>query len=195
MSYSLDALKALREATGAGISDVKKALEEAGGDSAKATDLLRKRGKSAAAKKADRVAAEGVVGSYVHSNWKVGAFVALACETDFVARNPEFRDLAHDLAVHVAAADPEYLSKSDVPEHIIEKEREIVRDQMSGEKKPEAVLEKILEGKIDRFYQEHCLLNQLFVKDDSITVQDLLEQATAKMGEKIVITRFIRFML
>lgn len=195
MSYSLATVKTLRESTGAGVSDVKKALDEADGDVAKATGILRKRGKAAAIKKADRSASEGVIGSYVHSNWKVGAFVALACETDFVARNPEFRDLAHDLALHVAAADPEYLRPDDVPAHVIEKEKEIVREQCAAENKPEAVMEKILVGKLERFYSEHCFLHQPFVKDDSVTVQELIEQAIAKIGEKIEITNFIRFTL
>ena len=193
MSYSLETLKALRESTGAGVNDVKKALDEAAGDIAKATDILRKKGKVAALKKADRTAGEGVIGSYVHSNWKVGAFVALACETDFVARNPEFRDLAHNLALHVAAANPEYLRPSDVPAHVIEKEKEIVREQLRAENKPESVMEKILACKLERFYSEHCLLHQPFVKDNTMTVQELLEQAIAKIGEKVEITHYIRF--
>lgn len=195
MTIALETIKALREATGAGIVDVQQALHEAGGDQAKAIDILRKKGKSAAVKKADRTAREGVIGSYVHSNWKIGAFVALACETDFVARNPEFRELAHDLALHVAAAAPDYLRSEDVPEHVIEKERTIVREQMAAEGKPEAIVEKILAGKLEKFYNEHCLLNQPFVKDDTRTIRELLEEATGKIGEKIEIRNFIRFAL
>lgn len=195
MNSTMETIKVLREATGAGVSDVKKALDEAAGDMAKATEFLRKKGKASAQKKADRTAGEGVIGSYVHSNWKVGAFVALACETDFVARNPEFRDLAHDLAIHVAAADPDYLSAQDVPAHVIEKEKEIVREQLAAEHKPEAVMEKILAGKLEKLYSERCLLNQPFVKDDTMTVQELIEQAIGKIGEKIEIKNFTRFTL
>lgn len=195
MSISLDVVRQVRESTGAGIVDVKKALEETGGDQEKAVTLLRKKGKSAAAKKAGRTAHEGVIGSYVHSNWKIGAFVALACETDFVARNQAFRDLAHELALHVAAANPTYLSSADVPSHVLEQEKDIVRGQMAEPKKPEAVLEKILEGKLKAFYEQNCLLQQRFVKDDSKTIEDLLDEATGTIGEKIVINNFIRFEL
>lgn len=195
MKYSSDDIKALREATGAGIVDVKKALDESGGDHKKAADILRRKGKQVAQKKAARTAGEGTIGSYVHANGKVGALVALACETDFVARNPLFLDLAHDLALHVAAANPDYLSSDDVPTDVIEHERSIFREQMANEGKPQQVMEKILSGKIEKFYIEHCLLHQPFVKDDSMTIREYIEQATAKIGEKIELRQFVRFQL
>lgn len=195
MTYTMDAVRALREATGAGVMDVKQALEEAAGDSERALDALRKKGKHVAAKKADRTAREGTVGSYVHANGKVAALVALACETDFVARNNAFKELAHDLALHVAALNPQYLTSADIPEAVLEKEREIALAQMAGEHKPQNVLEKIAEGKLAKFASEHCLLQQAFVKDDSITVAELIEQAIGKLGEKIEVRQFIRFQL
>lgn len=194
MTYSMDTLRQLREATGAGIVDVKAALEEAGGDPGRATEILRKKGKSVAQKKADRVTREGVIGTYVHSNHKIAGMVALACETDFVARNGEFRQLAHDLALHVVAAQPRFLRPSDVPAQEIEKERDIARAQLAGQK-ANAVLEKILEGKLQKFYSEQCLLEQPFVKDDTMTIGEVVEAAIAKMGEKIEIRQFVRLHL
>lgn len=194
MNYPSDVIKQLREQTSAGIVDVKSALDETGGDVAKAVELLRKKGIGAAEKKAHRTAGEGVIGQYVHTDGKTAALVALACETDFVARTKDFQDLAHDLALHVVAARPDYLKPDDVPVELVEQERSIARATVEG-KKPDIVIEKIVEGKLTKFYTDHCLLQQLFVKDDSMTIAALLEQAIAKLGEKIEIRRFIRFEL
>lgn len=195
MNYSADDIKALRDMTGAGVVDVKQALDAAGGDQKHAVDILRKKGKQVAQKKASRTADEGTIGCYVHANGKIGALVALACETDFVARNPVFLELAHDLALHVAATNPDYLTADDVPPEVIEHERSIIREQMRTEGKPEQAMEKIVTGKIKKFYAEHCLLHQPFVKDDSMTIRECLERATAKIGEKIEIRQFVRFQL
>ena len=182
----------LREKTGVGMMDAKRALEDAGGDEAKAIELLRKKGMKAVEKRQDRVAREGVVEAYVHSNARVGVLVSLACETDFVARNADFRQLAHELALHIEAMDPRYLAPADVPQDVLEKEREIYRDQVRAEKKPEAMVEKIVEGKMQKFYKDTCLLEQTFVKDESKTIKDLIVEATAKIGEKIEIREFVR---
>lgn len=165
--------------------DAKKALEEAGGDEAKAVELLRKKGLKAVEKRQDRSAKEGVIESYVHSNGKVGVLIALGCETDFVARNGEFKALAHDIALHAAAMNPRYVRPEEVPAEILEKEKEIYREQLRAEKKPEAMFDKIIEGKMQKFYKDNCLLKQPFVKDDTKSIEDLITAATAKLGEKI----------
>ncbi len=192
---TMEIIKKLRIQTGAGVMDVKEALDEAGGDEAKALELLRKKGLKVAAKKQDRSAEEGRIDVYIHSNGKIGAMVALACETDFVARNEEFQDLAKSIAMHIAATDPSYLSPEDIPEEVKDKEKEIYAEQMKGENKPPEVLEKIIEGKLKKFYEQVCLLNQKFIKDDDKTIQDLITEATAKLGEKIEVKRFVRFQL
>lgn len=194
MTHPAETIKQLREASGAGIVDVGRALDEAKGDSQKAAEILRVKGVGASAKKAHRTAGEGTIGSYVHTDGKTAALVTVACETDFVARTKDFQDLAHDLALHVVAARPEYLSRADVPVDIVEKERAIARESTTG-KKPDAVIEKIVEGKLAKFYAEHCLLDQLFVKDDSVTIAELIERAVAKLGEKVEILTFVRFVL
>ncbi|PIP67135.1 MAG: translation elongation factor Ts [Parcubacteria group bacterium CG_4_9_14_0_2_um_filter_41_8] len=185
----------LREQTGAGIMDIKEALEQAGNDESKAVELLRKRGQKMSAKRAERVAGEGFIGSYVHSNGKVGAMVKLQCETDFVGRNEDFRELAKDLAMHVTATNPTYIKSDEIPENVIAKEKEIYSEEIKKQGKPEAMMEKIISGKLEKFYEEVCLLNQAFIKDDSKTIQDLINEATAKIGEKIEITEFIRFQI
>lgn len=185
----------LREQTGAGILDAKKALEEAGDDLVKAAELLRKRGAVKAASKSDRATHEGVVHAYIHAGGKVGAMVEVLCETDFVARNEQFQNFVHDIAMHVAAANPLYLKPEDVPEEVIEKEKEIAKEQMAGENKPANIVEKILEGKVNKYFQETCLLKQSFVKDDSVTIEDLVKDQIAKIGENIQIKRFVRFSL
>lgn len=190
-----ETIRQLRETTGASIMEIKRALEQTQGDLAKAVDVLRRQGKKIAHQKAGRTAREGIVGSYVHANGKVAALVSVACETDFVARNADFQELAHDLALHIAAMAPAYRSPEDVPTEIVEHEREIARDQMADQKKPAAVMEKIVQGKLEKFYAEHCLSEQPFVKDDSLTIGDLLEQAMAKLGEKIEVREFIRLHL
>lgn len=189
-----DDIKQLRELTGAGIVEAKKALDEAGSLTA-AIEMLRKRGKKVAEKKAGRTAAEGVIDAYVHPNGKVASVVALACETDFVARNEQFKALAHDIALHVAALGPEYLAAEDVPTEVLDKEREIARAAAVAEGKPAGVVEKIVEGKIEKYFDDHCLLRQSFVKDDQFTIGELIETSIAKIGEKIEIRHFTRVTL
>lgn len=191
------AVKSLREKTGAGMMECKKALTEAGGDEEKAIDVLRKHGIATAGKKSGRVAAEGIVGSYIHMGGKVGVLVEVNCETDFVARGDDFQQFVKDIAMHVCAAEPRYVSKDEVSEDVLEKERVIVREQaLNDEKnknKPQAVIDKIVEGRMAKFYSEVCLLEQQFIKDNEITVGGLLQQMVAKIGENIRIRRFVRF--
>jgi len=193
VSISLELVKALREATGAGVLDCRKAIEEAGGDFDKAIELLRQKGLATASKKMSREAHEGVIGHYIHAGAKVGALVELNCETDFVARTPEFQALAHDLAMQVVAANPLYMRPEDVPADVLERERELYRSQLAHSGKPRDVIEKIVEGKLAKYYEENCLLNQPFIKDGSLSVGDLIKQAIAKFGENIVIRRFVRY--
>lgn len=185
----------LREFTGAGVVDCKQALEDAGGDYEKAVDLLRKKGQKVAANKQSRETKEGRVHSYIHGNGKAGTLVEVLCETDFVARNEQFIQFCHDLAMHIVATNPLYVKPEDVPDETVQKEREIYEEQMAGEKKPEEIKEKILQGKIAKYFQEVCLIKQPFIKDDSQTVEQHLVNLTAKMGEKIEIRRFCRFAL
>ena len=186
------AVKKLREKTGAGMMDCKKALTEAGGDIDKAIELLREKGLAAAAKRADR-AAEGIVDSYIHLGGRIGVLVEVNCETDFVARTEEFRAFVRDIAMQVAAANPQYLRREDVPEEVLQKEREILAAQARNEGKPEHVIEKIVAGRIEKFFQENCLLEQQFIKDTDITVGELLKEIIAKTGENISIRRFTRY--
>lgn len=195
MSITATDIQALRQKTGVGLMDAKRALEATDGDMEKAIAELRKAGVKLAAKKSDRAVSEGVIGSYVHSNGKVAALVALACETDFVARTEDFQNLAHDLAVHVAAANPRFIKPEDVPADLVAEEEAIYREQLKTEGKPEAMWDKILPGKLDKYYSDICLLKQAYVKDDSQTIQDLLTEATAKLGENIQIASFHRLSL
>ncbi len=190
---SNDLIKELREQTGAGIMDVKEALEEANGDKEKAIEILRKKGLAKQAKKADRVANEGIVESYIHAGGRIGVLVEVNCETDFVARTDDFKNLVKEIALHIAAANPLYISSEDVPTEVIEKEKEIYKEQSAG--KPDDVIEKMLEGKISKYLEEVCLLSQPYVKDQDKTIGDLLGEATGKMGENIQVRRFSRFML
>jgi len=183
----------LREKTGAGMMDCKKALTEAGGDLAKAEETLRKKGLAAAQKKAGRAASEGAVGSYVHLGGKIGVLVEVNCETDFVARNEAFQGLVKDLAMHVAAMAPLYVRREEVPAEVVQKELEIARGQAREQKKPEAIIEKIATGKVEKFYEQSCLMEQPFVKDDKKRVQDVLNEAVAKIGENLQVRRFARF--
>lgn len=184
----------LRNQTGAGMMDCKKAIDEAGGDYDKALVVLRKRGEAKAAKKiAEREAKEGIVYTYIHSNNKTGTMLELFCETDFVARTDDFKNLAHDIALQIVAMSPEYLKPEDVPAEILEKEKEIYRVQLKNEGKPEEMIEKILEGKVQKFYEENCLLRQVYIKDDKIKVEDLINQMIAKTGEKMEIGNFVRY--
>ena len=194
MSISAELVRKLREMTGVGIMECKRALEEAKGDLETAVSVLRKRGLSAGAKKAGRETKEGVIGTYVHND-KIGVMVEVNCETDFVARNAEFQNLVHDIALHIAAADPRYARREDIAEETLEKEREIFREQARASGKPEGVLDKIVEGRIAKFYAETCLPDQPFIRDDKITVRDLIAEHIHKMGENIQVRRFIRYKL
>jgi len=186
-------VKELREKTGAGMMDCKKALTETNGDMEKAIDYLREKGLAAAAKKAGRVAAEGVVEAYIHMGGRIGVLVEVNCETDFVAKTPEFKELAKDIAMHIAASRPEYVKREDIPDDVLEHERRLYRQIALNEGKPEKIVDKIVEGKIDRFVKEVCLLEQPFVKDPDITVGQLIQSKIAKIGENITVRRFARF--
>jgi elongation factor Ts len=183
----------LRARTGAGMGDCKKALEEANGDMEKAIEVLRKTGSAKAAKKsAERQTAEGIVTSYVHSNNKVGALVELQCETDFVARNPDFKELAYEIAMQIVAMAPTYVQSSDIPASMVEKETNIYMNEDSLAGKPEEIKAKIVAGKLNKWYEDVCLLNQLYIKDDSKKISQLIEEKMAILGEKIVVARFSR---
>lgn len=196
MAINTETLIKLRKITGAGVADCQAALDEAAGDIDTAIEILRKKGAIKAAKKsAERTAGEGLVESYIHSNGKVGVLVKLLCESDFVARTEEFKELAHDLAMHIAAAAPVYIVPADVPAEELAKEKEIYTEQIKAEGKPAEVLEKILAGKIDKYYEQVCLLKQPFIKDDSLTIEKLIEQKIAKIGEKIEVAAFIRYQI
>jgi len=186
-------VKELRQATGAGVLDCKQALEATDGDSEKAVIYLREKGIAAAAKRAEREAKEGLIGSYVHAGSKVAALIEVNCETDFVAHTDEFQELAHDLAMQVVAAKPTYLSREDVPPEVLEAEKSIYRAQMEDSGKPEHILERIIEGKLTKFYEQVCLMEQPFIKDSALTVSELVQQKNALLGENIIIRRFVRF--
>jgi len=188
-------VKELREASGAGVLDCKKALEASSGDLEKARAYLREKGLAAAAKKADRVAKEGLIEAYVHTGGRVGALIELDCETDFVARTEGFKALAHDLAMQVVAGKPLYLTPEDIPPNALEEEKAIYQTQARDMGKPERIIERIVEGKLQKYYQEVCLMRQTFIKDDDLTVQDIITQTIAKLGENIVVRRFARFEL
>src|SRR3989338_5101075 len=188
-----DKVQKLRVATGVGMMTCKKALEEADGDFDNAINILRKAGEAKAAKRAERVANQGIIASYTHACGRIVTMLELNCETDFVARNEEFKELAHDLAMQVAANNPSYLNPEDVPTDVIAQETEVFRCQLKEEGKPAAVIAKIIPGKLEKFYAENCLSKQPFIKDDSLTVGQKLNEAIAKIGEKISIGRFARF--
>ena len=195
MEVSASAVKELREKTGAGMMDCKKALAETGGDVPKAIDYLRQKGLAAAAKKADRVASDGAVGAYVHPGGKIGVLVEINCETDFVARTAEFQTLLKDIAMQVAAANPRFVRREEVPAAELDKEKEIYRQQALESGKPEKVVDKIVEGKIERFYSEACLLEQAFIKDPDKKVSDVVNESVGRLGENIQIRRFSRYHL
>jgi elongation factor Ts len=188
-------IKLLRERTGAGMMDCKKALTECNSDMEKACDFLREKGLAAAAKKEGRVAAEGTVESYIHGGGRIGVLLEVNCETDFVARGDEFKVLVRDLGLHIAAANPQYLNKEDVPADVLQHEKDILRAQALNEGKPEKIIEKMVDGRIEKFYKEVCLMDQPFVKDPDKSVRDLVLDKTAKIGERIVIRRFTRYEL
>ena len=195
MSVSAELVKKLREISGAPMLECKKALEEAGGDQEKAFTVLRKRGQAAAAKKAGRVTSEGVVGSYIHAGGKMGVLIEVNCESDFVARNEEFLQLVHDLAMQVCATDPRFIRKEDVTEEVLQREKEILKEQAAASGKPEAVLDRIVEGRLGKFYEDACLYEQHFIKDTTgaMTIGELIASKIAKFGENITVRRFARF--
>ncbi|MFO7953077.1 MAG: translation elongation factor Ts [Bacillota bacterium] len=193
MHIDAKVVKSLREKTGAGMMDCKKALQEVGGDEEKAISALREKGLSQAAKRSGRATKQGMVDSYIHLGGKVGVLVEVNCETDFVARNEEFQEFVHDICLQVAAANPAYLNKEDVPESDLQKEKEIIRAQALNEGKPEKVIDKIVNGRIEKYYKENCLMEQAFVKDEEITISELLTNLIAKIGENIVISRYCRY--
>ncbi len=186
-------VKDLRERTGAGMMECKKALVEAKGDIGDAEVLLRKWGMAGASKKAGRATKQGLIGSYIHAGGQLGVMVEVNCESDFVARTDVFKELVHDVAMHIAAADPRYLRREDVPSDILDKEKEIARDRARAEGKPEKVLDRIVDGRIAKFYEEVCLLDQPFVKEATLTIEQLVKTKIAKLGENIGIARFTRF--
>jgi elongation factor Ts len=194
MGVRLEDVKKLRNMTGAGMMSAKKALEEADGSIDKAVEILRVAGQASAAKKGDRETKNGLIEGYTHGG-RIGVLVEVNCETDFVARTPDFKDFAHDIAMHIAAANPEYVSPADVPESLIEKEKQLYRAEMEEQKKPAEVVDKIVEGKLQKFYETVCLTRQPFVKDPDQTVEDLTKALVAKLGENIVIRRFARLEL
>ncbi len=195
MNVTAAMVKELRETTGAGIMDCKEALTASNGSIQEAVDHLRKKGLQAAAKRSARSTSDGMVGSYIHSGGRLGVLVEVNCETDFVARNDEFQALVHDLAMQIAASDPRYVSRDDIPEDVIAKERYILEEQAKTAGRPEQVIAKIVDGRLQKYFQEVCLLDQPFVKDSSITVRDLLAEKIAKIGENITVSRFARFAL
>ncbi|NTW15961.1 MAG: translation elongation factor Ts [Syntrophaceae bacterium] len=188
-------VKELRDKTGAGIMDCKEALASADGNFDKAIEFLRKKGMSAATKRSSKAAKDGVISSYIHMGGRIGVLVELNCETDFVAKTDNFQLLAKDLTMHVAAANPTYIRAEDIPSEVMEREKEIYRSQAMAEKKPEKIWDKIIEGKLKKYYEDVCLLNQKFIKDTDITVETLINNMIAKTGENIIIRRFIRFQL
>ncbi len=195
MEINAAQVKALREKTGAGVMDCKRALQEAEGDTEKALRILREKGLAGAKKKAGRSAADGVIDAYIHLNNRVGVLLEVNCETDFVARNETFRSMVHDIAMHIAASAPLYVSSEDIPPEVLEQEKEIYRKRALQEGKPEKVVDKIVEGRLKKFYEEVCLLDQPFVKEPEITVGELVQRTIAAVGENIVVRRFVRYQL
>ena len=195
MQVTTAMVKELRERTQAGMMDCKNALVANDGDMEKAIEYLREKGLAASAKKAGRVASEGMVDSYIHMGGKIGVLVEVNCETDFVAKTDTFKSLVHDVALQIAASNPQFVSKEDVPQDNLDKERDILRAQALNEGKPEKIVERMVEGRIEKYYKEVCLLEQPFVKNPDITVQDLVNEATLASGEKIAVRRFTRYEL
>ncbi|MGI6144209.1 MAG: translation elongation factor Ts [Clostridia bacterium] len=190
---TMEMVKELRERTGAGVLDCKKALTENNGDMEKAITFLREKGLAAAAKKAGRISAEGIVESYIHGGGRIGVLLEINCETDFVAKTPAFKELAKNIAMQIAASRPEYVQREDVPADVLEKEKEILRTQALNEGKPEKIVDKMVEGRINKFYKEVCLLEQPYIRDPEITVNDLIIEQISKIGENIKVRRFARF--
>lgn len=195
MTIPVGDIQRLREATGAGVMDAKKALQASGGDYARAIDFLKKQGQKVAARKVERQTKEGTIGAYLHANGKVAALVVLACESDFVAKTDDFKTLAHELAMQVAATSPLYSAPSDVPEAVINEEKEAYREQLKKEKKPEKIQEKIIAGKLDKYFSEVCLLRQPYIKEEKKTVEQLIQENVLKLGENIQVREFKRVTL
>jgi elongation factor Ts len=195
MEISIESVKDLRQRTGAGVIDCKTALQEAQGNMEAAIDYLRRKGLATAAKKAGRIATDGLVSSYIHAGGKMGVLVEINCETDFVAKTEDFQAFVKNIAMHIAAANPQYIRREEIPEEVLERERAIYRTQALEAGKPQKVIDKIVEGKIERFYSEGCLLEQTYVKDADLTIKELLDAIIAKIGENISIRRFARFQL
>ncbi len=195
MAIDLKTISKIRELTGAGMMNVKNALEEANGNEQQAIDLLRKKGAAKAAKRSGKVAAEGRVASYIHGEGRVGVLVEVNSETDFVAKNDAFVELTRDIAMHIAAAAPHYVSREEVPADVLAREKDVYAEQLKAEGKPAEMIEKIVEGKMNKFYAEVCLLEQSFIKDEDKSVQQLLEEKTAEIGEKMIVRRFARYEL
>ncbi|MBC7340059.1 MAG: translation elongation factor Ts [Firmicutes bacterium] len=188
-----ETLRRLREMTGAGLLDCKKALESAGGDLERAVRILREKGLALAAKKAGREASEGIIDAYIHPGSRLGVLVEVNCETDFVARTPEFREFVHEVAMQIAAMNPTYVSRDQVPPEVLEREKEILRVQAEAEGKPPQVAERIVQGRLEKFFAQACLLDQPYIRDGQVTVGQLLTQLVARVGENVVIRRFARF--
>lgn len=193
MEITAEMVKELRNRTGIGVMECKEALQEANGDIEKAIEILRKKGHARAQEKASKEAADGIIGSYVHATNRIGVLIEVNCETDFVARNEEFKELVKNLAMQVAASNPKYISPEDIPAEVIEREKEIIKAQLQDAKKPAEIIEKIVQGKLAKFYEEVCLLDQPYIKDDKIKVRDLVNSHISKFGENIKIRRFVRF--
>src|SRR5271167_4843030 len=192
-NVSAQLVKDLRDRTGAGFTACREALLESNGDIEQAISLLRKKGQAAAQKKAQRATSEGMVGYYIHAGGKIGVLVEVNCESDFVARTEDFQKLCHDVAMHIAALDPRFLKREEVTQEILDRERDIYKDQAKQTGKPEAVIEKIVNGKMEKFYEENCLYEQHFIKDEGVTVKELVDQSIAKLGENVAVRRFSRF--
>jgi elongation factor Ts len=193
MAVDMTLVKKLREQTGIGILECKKAINEANNDFDKAVELLRKKGFEKAKSKASRATNQGAIGSYIHSNHRIGVLLELGCETDFVAKNEDFLALQKDLCMQIAAMNPKYISENDIPENVLEKEKEIYREQMKNSGKPDNIIEKIVEGKLNKYYSEICLIHQAFFKEDKKTIQDLIAEKIHKLGENIAVKRFVRY--
>jgi elongation factor Ts len=195
MGVDLKLVKKLRESSGIGMLECKKAIEESNNNYDKAVEILRKKGYEKAKSKSSRTTNQGIIGSYIHSNLKIGVLIELACETDFVSKNEDFLQLSKDISMQIAAMTPKYIKKEDVPQELIEKEKDIFREQMKNSGKPDNIIDKIVEGKLGKFYSEICLLNQSFFKDDKKTMEELIAEKIHKIGENIVVKRFVRFQL
>ncbi|MBD3413218.1 MAG: translation elongation factor Ts [Candidatus Aminicenantes bacterium] len=193
MKITAKLVNELRQRTGIGMMDCKKALKETDGDIGKAITYLRKKGYDRAKEKMDRETTEGIIGSYIHSDNKLGVLVEVNCESDFVARNEEFKGLVKNIAMHIAAADPKYITSEEIPENVIEKEKEIILEQFKDSQKPPEIIEKIVQGKLKKFFSEVCLWNQAYIKDDKITIEKLVSSFITKFGENIKVNRFVRF--